>query len=283
MGDTSRALAESHRAVAYAERAGDPVLLAATLAEDFIRGWVAGCEVDERQLDRALELECSLGLVGRVAPPSMAAGLYLMGMGRLDEARESFERTLARAEAEGIEYTRGDVLLRLSLIATRTGEPRRGAELAQAGLEIAEQHDLGQLTSAVLFGCGLAALGLGQAGKVREFAERGIGLSRKVGDQVYLLGNEALLGSLDLALGDFAAAAARLRPLTGQVWSVGRRPSFQGIVTDTVEALTGPASWTTPQRFLPSLLIATPTRSRQRPLPAAAVCWRRQAAGLRTR
>jgi ATP/maltotriose-dependent transcriptional regulator MalT len=56
---------------------------------------------------------------------------------------------------------------------------------------------------------------------------------------VYLLGNEALLGSLDLALGNFTAAAARLRPLTGQIWRVGRRPSFQGIVTDTIEALTG--------------------------------------------
>ena len=56
---------------------------------------------------------------------------------------------------------------------------------------------------------------------------------------MYLLGNEALLGWLDLALGNFAAAAARLRPLTGQVWRVGRRPSFQGIVTDTIEALAG--------------------------------------------
>ncbi len=238
-GDSSRALAEGHQAVAYAERAGDPVLLASTLAQDFFDSWVAGREVDERQLDRALELERSLGLVGRLAPPSMAAGLYLMGMGRLDEARESFERALARAEAEGVEYTRGDVLLRLSLIATRTGEPRRGAELAQTGLEIAEQLEFVQLTSALLFGCGFAALGLGQAGEVRELAGRGIELSRKVGDQVYLLGNEALLGSLDLALGNFAAAAARLRPLTGQIWRVGRRPSFQGIVPDTIEALTG--------------------------------------------
>src|SRR5205814_1722323 len=81
------------------------------------------------------------------------------------------------------------------------------AELAQAGLEIAERLDRGQLTSALLLGCGFAALGLGQADQVREFAGRGIELSRTVGDRVYLLGNQAILGLLDLALGDFAAAA----------------------------------------------------------------------------
>ena len=238
-GDIARARMETHSAVAYAERAGAPTLLAPALAQAVIFDWMCGREADERQLDRALQLERDLGSVGWHGPPSETAGLYLMGMGRLDEAQLAFERALARAEAAGMEYVRGDVLLRLSLIATRKGEPRRGAELAQAGLEIAEQLDFGQLTSALLFGCGFAALGLGQAGEVRELAGRGIGLSRKVGDQVYLLGNEALLGSLDLALGNLAAAAARLRPLTGQVWRVGRRPSFQGIVPDTIEALAG--------------------------------------------
>ena len=77
-----------------------------------------------------------------------------------------------------MEYTRADVLLRLSLIASRTGDPRRGAELAQAALEIAEQLDLGQLTSAVLFGCGFAALQLGQPVEARALAERRTGAVR---------------------------------------------------------------------------------------------------------
>jgi len=56
---------------------------------------------------------------------------------------------------------------------------------------------------------------------------------------VYLLCREALLGSLDLALGNVAAAAARLRPLAGRLAGVGRRANTQGIVPDAIEALIG--------------------------------------------
>jgi len=238
-GDVARARDHTRRALAHAERAGEPALLASALAQAFFCDWMSGCEVDERRLDRALELERSLGSVGLLGPPSEAAGLYLMGMGRLDEAQDALERALARAEAEGVEYVRADVLPRLSVIATERGDPGRGAVLAQAGLDIAEQLDLGQLTSALLYGCGFAALQRGDAGAASDCAGRGLALSRKVGDRVYLLCHEALLGSLDLALGNFAAAAGRLRPVAGKVWEVGRRPSTQRIAPDTVEALTG--------------------------------------------
>jgi hypothetical protein len=76
--------------------------------------------------DRDPCLERSLGSVGLLGRPSEAAGLYLMGMGRLDEAQEAFERVLARAEAEGVEYVPAEALLRLSLIAAP------GATLAAA-------------------------------------------------------------------------------------------------------------------------------------------------------
>ena len=238
-GDIAKARAEMRHALAHAEQAADPGLLATVLAQAFLFDWMGGGQADEDQLERALELERGLGSVGLLGPPSMAAGLYMMGVGRLDEARDAFERALARAEAEGVEYTRSDVLLRLSLIASRTGDPRRGAELGQAALEIAEQLDLGQLTSAVLFGCGFAALQLGQQDRARALAERGLELSGRVGDRVYLLCHQALLGSLDLARGDYAAAAARLRPLAGPLAGVGRRANTQGIAPDMIEALIG--------------------------------------------
>ena len=238
-GDIATARAEMGHALAHAEQAADPGLLATVLAQAFLFDWIGGCEADEDQLERALELERGLGSLGLLGPPSMAAGLYLMGVGRLDEARDAFDRALARAEAEGVEYTRSDVLLRLSLIASRTGDPRRGAELGQAALEIAEQLDLGQLTSAVLFGCGFAALQLGRQDQVRALAQRGLELSCRVGDRVYLLCHQALLGSLDLARGDHAAAAARLRPLAGPLAGVGRRPNTQSIAPDMIEALIG--------------------------------------------
>ncbi len=238
-GDIERARIEAHRAVAYVERADAPALLASGLAQAFFLDWMCGREADERQLDRALELERNLGRVGLLGPPSMTAGLYLMGMGRMEQAQEAFGRALARAEAEGIEYIRSDVLLRLSVIAVRTGRPGQGTALAQSALEIAEQLDLAQLTSVVLHGCAFAALALGQAGPAGEISRRGLELSRKAGDRVYLLCHEALLGSIDLVLGDYAAAAARLRPLIGQLPGLGRRPNTQWIIPEAIEALIG--------------------------------------------
>ncbi|HEV2452560.1 MAG TPA: AAA family ATPase [Streptosporangiaceae bacterium] len=238
-GNIERAAEEAHFAVADAERADEPALLASGIAQAFFFDWMCGHQTDERQLDRALDLERQLGSVGSHGPPSEAAGLYLMGMGRLDEARAALERALARAEAEGVEYVRADVLLRLSVIASQKGDPLRGAELARAGLDIAEQLVLEQLTSALLFGCGFAALQRGQPAEVTEAARRGLELSRAVGERVYLVCHEWLLGALDLALGNFAAAAARLRPLAGQLPSLGRRPNSQSIATDAIEALIG--------------------------------------------
>jgi DNA-binding CsgD family transcriptional regulator len=238
-GDPERARTEAHRALAFAERAGDPALLSSLLAHAFFCDWRYGGEADERQLQRALDLEHHLGLTrSQLEPPSQQAGLYLMWMGRLDEAEQALERALAWAEAHGVEYVRADVLLRLSLVATRMGDPRRGTELAQAGLELAEQLDRRQLISAVLYGCGYAALQLGQPGAVRDFARRGQELSREVGDRVFLRAHEALLGALDLALGNFTAAAARLWPLMGQLAELGRR--FEGDwAPEAAEALIG--------------------------------------------
>ena len=99
-----------------------PALLASALAQAVFFDWMCGREADERQLDRALELERGLGSVGRHGPPSEAAGLYLMGMGRLDEAQLAFERALARAEAEGVEYMRGGCAA--AVVADRDPEGR---------------------------------------------------------------------------------------------------------------------------------------------------------------
>ncbi len=238
LGDDTRASAEVHRALGYAERTDDPALLASVLAQLFYKDWAQGIDVDEALLDRALELERDLDVVGQMAPPSFAAGLYLFGMGRLAQAQHAFERARARAEAEGVEYVRSDAMLRLSIIATRRGNPRRGAELAQEGLDVAEQLDRDQLTSALLYGCAFAALNLGEIDRVRVITRRAMELSARAGDQVYLRGHQALCCFLDVALGDYAAAAAGLRGLTEKPQELPRRV-YSDCMPETVEALIG--------------------------------------------
>jgi DNA-binding CsgD family transcriptional regulator len=63
-------------------------------------------------------------------------------------------------------------------------------------------------------------------------------LSAQAGDQVYWRANNRLLGELDLALGDFAAAAARLYPMTSEPSALSRR-SYADVMPETVEALIG--------------------------------------------
>jgi DNA-binding CsgD family transcriptional regulator len=79
----------------------------------------------------------------------------------------------------------------------------------------------------------------GDAATVRELAGRGLELSRSAGEHTYAFFNEALLGSLDLALGDYAAAAARLGPLADRDTSTGRSVSRQNVTADAIEALIG--------------------------------------------
>jgi DNA-binding CsgD family transcriptional regulator len=236
-GDQVRAGAEARLAVADAERAGDTALLASCIAQAFLADLLSGADVDERELERALELERTTGSSQlRTSPIQVAAGFYIM-QGRLDDAETVLRRALARAEAEGIELWRHEALLRLSRVAGRGGDTRRAADLAATALEIAEQLDLPRPIIAGLYVCASNALLLGDAGKVRDLTRRGLELAQRAGDRPYVVCWQALLGSLDLALGDYQAAVSRLGPLTRSLPEIGWHAPAQTIAPDVVEAL----------------------------------------------
>ncbi len=69
-------------------------------------------------------------------------------------------------------------------------------------------------------------------------AERGIALSESCGDEVFRLQNLAVLGFLELSVGDAAAADGILRPLAARLSSSGwREPSISGELPNAIEAL----------------------------------------------
>ena len=239
-GDQIRSLAEAHQALADAERADDAAVLAYSLAIVVLQGFVCGAAVDERRLERALRLERIVGgrAFLRTVPPSWVAGYCHLVAGRLEEAEEELGRVLAWADAEGVELFRASALLRLSQLAGNRGELRKAAELAAQGLENAEQRDLPQFVTALLYGCAQAALHLGQPEAVRDLSKQGLEMARRAGDRPYTIYHQALPGSLDLVLGDYPAAAARLRPLAAQ-WREMGVPLGPAIcfVPDLAEAL----------------------------------------------
>jgi DNA-binding CsgD family transcriptional regulator len=238
-GDMAAATVAVGQAAAAAEQSGDQALLAASLAQTYLYSVMSGAEADGTQLDRALAIERSGPALVMLTPPSEVAGLCWTLTGRLADAGRALRRGLARAQAEGTEYWQADILLRLSLLAGRRGDLAAAAELAEASLEVAEQLDLSQLTSAALYACGWAALLAGRVEQVRGCAERGLRLSRQVGDRAYLTGHEALLGSLSLTLGDAAEAADRLVPLCDELPGVGYRLATQFLLPDAAEAAIG--------------------------------------------
>jgi ATP/maltotriose-dependent transcriptional regulator MalT len=238
-GDVPRARDETRLALADARNGWDQALLASAIGQAFWFDWMCGEDVDQQLLEQALELEAASTGSRLRSPPSHLAGLYYMSLGRLDEAQHAFSRALQRAESEGEEYWLADTFLRLGIVAGLGGDLVRADELVQHGLEIAEQLDLHQIQSALLCGCGLVALWCGKPDDARQLARQGLELSRRSGDEVYVLCNTALLGSVDLAAGNHAAAAETLQPLVDRLPAIGRRPNTQFIAADAVEALAG--------------------------------------------
>ncbi len=236
-GDQVTAAAISRQALADAERAGDPALLSSALAQSFERAVMSGARPDERMLSRALALEPASGSLAMRTPPAYVAALYHTCYGDLDRAEAEWVALLGRADADGVEYFRAHVLRQLAAIAVMRGDAQSSAALAAQGLDVAEQLDLPHTVSMLLYVCATAALQLGQAEKVRELTSRGAALSQQVDDRPYLLLHQALSGALELAQGNSAAAAARFRPLVGQLPVIGLRPSVPGIAADMTEAL----------------------------------------------
>ena len=238
-GDRPRALAAAKNALADAERAGDAELIALSLAQVYDYSWMSGLPVDESQLSRAVALESSVGVSYLRSPPSWVAGLCHYCQGRLDQAEAELRTVLARAEADGVEYWRADVQMRLSQIAARRGNAAEAAGLAARALEVAEQLDLAHTITGALYAQACAALLVGDAPAVRRLVQRGTELAEACGARPNLILHRSLLGSLDLALGDYPAAAARLRSVLPGVREIGLRPTTQVIWPDAVEALVG--------------------------------------------
>jgi DNA-binding CsgD family transcriptional regulator/energy-coupling factor transporter ATP-binding protein EcfA2 len=257
-GDRLRAREEARRAVADAECSGDSALRARAQAQAFEADIMCGTEADERQLTRALELDRSAGSSPLHISPLQVAGVYYFIQGRLDEAESVQHQLLARAESDGNEQGRAEALLRLSRIAGRRGEPQKAAALAADGLEVAEQLDLPRPVVSALYGCASAALLLGETENVRDLARRGRDLAERSGDRPYVIFHEALLGSLDLALGDYQAAAARLTPLARELPEIGWHPTTQSIAPDVAEALVASGDLSEADEFLAELQRAMP-------------------------
>jgi DNA-binding CsgD family transcriptional regulator len=238
--DEPRASVEARKARTAAELSGDQAAIALALANFVMKTFQDGQGLDDRLLERALALESEIG-GGRLAEsysPSWVAGYCHLVDGNLDVAETRLRQFLRTCDTEGLEYWRGDVLLRLSLLATYRGDLGQAAELAELGLQTTEQADQPQTIAANLYVGAEAAVHLGQVEAARDLAERGMAMAAQAGDSPYFMRNSGVLGLVDLAVGDYRAAAARLGPLAQQWRQMGTKIlTTNGIEPNAVEAL----------------------------------------------
>jgi DNA-binding CsgD family transcriptional regulator len=239
-GASEQALEHARTALAAAERSGDRANLAIALATVAWFETSMALEPTPGLLEQAILLE-DAGLesgVSDTSSPSFALSMRLMFAGLLDEARARMGVSYDRAVSLGDEGATSAALLHLAELEFRAGNWPLAARYAAEGYEHAEQMSREQDMSAHLYASALVDAHLGRVEEARGAAERGIALSESCGDEAFRLQHQAVLGFLELSVGDAAAADRILRPLAARLAAAGwREPSIYGELPNAIEAL----------------------------------------------
>jgi DNA-binding CsgD family transcriptional regulator len=239
-GAPEQALEHARAALASAEHAGDGNILALALSTVAWFETLSAVEPTPGLLERAVALEDARVQpeVSDTSSPSFALSMRLMFAGRLDEARSRMAMSLDRAVSLGDEGALTAALLHLAELECRAGNWPLAVRHAAEGYECAEQLGREQDMSALLYARALVDAYLGRVEEAREAAARGIALSESCGDEVFRLQHLAVLGFLELSVGDASAAEKILRPLAARLASSGwREPSIYGELPNAIEAL----------------------------------------------
>jgi DNA-binding CsgD family transcriptional regulator len=233
-GDVDSALADSREALDLAEQVGDPELLVDTIAR------VGFAEArTSRFTPGLLERGAEIEVRARLSPeyyqsPRFALARFQLRMGELDAPRAEFERMEAEAAARGDEGTRGQALWALSSLEWLAGRWQRAHDLAMEAHELAEQtqHRHGRLWVGRVKALVEADLGL--VDEARASAQEALAVSRGI---FYVSFSNAVLGRLELSLGNLDGAGDHLRNLPAELLADNVTDPDLPVWADTIETL----------------------------------------------
>jgi DNA-binding CsgD family transcriptional regulator len=227
-------------AVALAEAGGDGAQLLQALAELGTVRMFRGHGVQRELMARALALASSAGGVAIVQRATLELGMQLLYADEFDQARRLLQAEAVRALEHGSVEARIDALLLLTEVEVRTGNWPLADHYASEYLELARQMDISANEPAALYARALVDTHLGRVEAARAAAERGSVRAAAMGDEIFRVQNECVLGFLELSLGDPARAHARLGPLVGALGAMGvGEPTIFPVLPDAIEALIG--------------------------------------------
>jgi DNA-binding CsgD family transcriptional regulator len=238
LGELPAAVRDSRAAVAIAERAGDPRVLASALARaacaetfalDITPGLLERALASDRRLDRPVAWHEN---------PTFMLTVALVHRGDDHErARAMLEEVEAAATDLGDEDTRPWTVLQSIVVEWYAGNWRRALEHATAARELGEQLGHAQYRLMVARFTVPVEAGLGLVAEARATAAAAIELATSIADERMLIGSRAALGQLELALGDVEAAGRHLRGLPARLLRTGHRNPVNGPWADAIEAL----------------------------------------------
>ena len=232
LGHASFGLAEfgamrvhARAAVDAAERAGDPMLLAAALTAYAGAVFFAGHGIERDILRRAIALEESAPASTMYLPsgngPAGAFALMLFWADDYVPGRPALEAVLALARDRGEELEAVAFLFELAILEWYAGN-RDVAERHRAAAEQAiHGQDEAMLELWVAWGESLFAAGRGELEKARASAQRAIGMSERSNDMLLRSLPTIVLASVELWTGRPASAHTLLSPLRQSYLSSG--------------------------------------------------------------
>jgi DNA-binding CsgD family transcriptional regulator len=222
-------------AIAHARKAGDAFLEArATTELAFDRFFRTG-EAQRDALVRAARLERRGTGRWTETTALLVLGIQLYQTGELELGYKVLSTELARAVRRGALDQQHFCHTMLADAALRAGRVGVAETHARESLGPAMGMQISNTEAAARWASAKVDAHLGRVEAARQHATSSIELSAEVGDQIWFAFSSAVLGFLELSLGNAEAAVARLKPLT--VRGLGGDPEIAGMQPDLVEAL----------------------------------------------
>jgi DNA-binding CsgD family transcriptional regulator len=235
--DAGGALAAARSALERAERSADQRLIASVISRLGLAERYA-CEITPGLLERGAELEERLRLeLEYEDSPRYMLARQLMQMGELDRSRALLEELEASAAARGDEGSSVMIIWSLSMVEWLAGRWQLALEHATGAYELGEQGQHGHGRAWVARMKALIEADLGLVEQARASAEEGLAFARAVPIEFAQVAGLAVLGRLELELGDLAAAAGYLRDLPGRLLAGEMNDPTAPVWADAIETL----------------------------------------------
>jgi DNA-binding CsgD family transcriptional regulator len=236
------AAAEIHarRALELAESLGEPASLVGALSHVAFLGALSGEGIPLATIERAVALGRLPEWAQIFGRPDWIHGMLLEWAGELSVARTHFEALYQAAIEQGDEHALPFILFHLARIELLTGEWELAGKHARESRETTLQNELAAHLSYSLVVEALVDAHLGLVEPARAKIEEGLKLAAELGSRSAGFELLAILGFLELSLGNAREADRALDRLAAGVEESGlREPAVLRFRGDAIEAKIG--------------------------------------------